>query len=70
MCPQAAVEKDRPKLIEKASLKPFDHGSEEIKYILASDDRHWVIAEELYKVLSLMDGTRTLDDIKRDLSKK
>lgn len=69
MCPQAAVEKDRPKLIEKASLKPFDHGSEEIKYILASDDRHWVIAEELYKVLSLMDGTRTLDDIKRDLSK-
>lgn len=60
----------KPKLDTRATLKPFDHGSEGKKYILACDSRHWVIAEEFYEILSLLDGTRTLKEIQDTLAKE
>jgi len=57
----------KPKLKTAVELKPFDNGTTESKYIMAYMGRHWIIAEELYYVLCVMDGQRSYEDIIREL---
>lgn len=58
-----------PKLKSGVVIKAFDDDSCEEKYIMSYNSRNWVIVKEFYYILTLMDGTRSCDEICNDLSK-
>ena len=55
------------KLLDTVILKDFESSTTEKKYIIAHNKKHWVIAEELYLILSLLDGSNSLFDICSEL---
>lgn len=58
-----------PKIKSGVIIKAFDDDSCDEKYIMSYNSRSWVIVKEFYSILTLMDGTRSCDEICRDLCK-
>lgn len=56
-----------PKIKSGVVIKSFDDDSCDEKYIMTYNSRSFVIVEEFYYILTLMDGTRSCDEICRDL---
>jgi|GEM_PF-406456 len=59
-----------PRLKEGIVIRDFDTCSEDKTYILSFQDINWQISDYLYGIISLIDGTNTLEDIAKEMSVK
>ncbi|MDF1617271.1 hypothetical protein [Petrocella sp. FN5] len=57
------MESKKYKLINALIIKEFESATRDKKYIIVHKKKHWIIAEELYLILSFLDGENTLSDI-------